>query len=32
MPVPLPPEEGKEEEGKEAKKKTRAKSKTVHAH
>ncbi|HSJ48645.1 MAG TPA: endopeptidase La, partial [Gammaproteobacteria bacterium] len=32
MPVPLSPEEGKDEEGKETKKKTRAKSKTVHAH
>ncbi|HEY9150506.1 MAG: endopeptidase La [Gammaproteobacteria bacterium] len=32
LPVPLSPEEGKDEEGKETKKKTRAKSKTVHAH
>ena len=32
MPVPLPQEEVKEEGAKEAKKKTRAKSKTVHAH
>ncbi len=32
MPVPLPPEEGKDEPEKEAKKKPRAKSKTVHAH
>jgi ATP-dependent Lon protease len=32
MPVPLPPEEPKDESGKEAKKKPRAKAKTVHAH
>ncbi len=32
LPVPLSSEEGKDEEGKETKKKTRAKSKTVHAH